>query len=59
MEAASRVGIDLFHFSKIERGAKNPGRTLSVKIRDLTGIDPGEWDMPATGRAARETEARE
>lgn len=45
MAAASQVEIDLYHYSKIERGVKSPGRTLSVRFRDQAGIDPGDWDL--------------
>lgn len=44
MEAATLIGIDLYHYSKIERGAKKPGRALSVIFRDVAGVDPADWD---------------
>lgn len=42
MQAAAKVDIDLFHYSKIERG-KNIGLRLALKFRDVAGIDPGDW----------------
>lgn len=42
MQAAAQVDIDLFHYSKIERG-KNIGLRLALRFREVAGIDPGDW----------------
>jgi hypothetical protein len=48
MEAAGLLGIDLYRYSKIERGAHKPGRILAVRYRDIAGVDPSDWDRKAT-----------
>lgn len=45
--AAYRLGVDPWYIAKIEQGRRKPGRGISVRMRDLAGIDPAEWDrMP-------------
>lgn len=46
-EMAERVGIDLFYYSKIERGVRVPGRVVAVRIAAATkhAVGVESWDV--------------
>ncbi len=52
-QAAGRIGIDFTYLTRIERGARKPGRVIAVKLEEVAGIPVADWDAPAKrGRKA-------
>lgn len=47
MTAAGLVGIDLFHYAKIETGKCGVGLRLALKFQEVAGIEPRDWTLPA------------
>lgn len=39
-EAAKKLGINVHHLSKCERGERNPSDKLKVKMAQLYGVNP-------------------
>jgi hypothetical protein len=50
-QAAGKIGIDFTYLTKIERGARKPGRVVAVKIEGATAgaVPVASWDQaPST-----------
>lgn len=53
-ELSRRAGLSSVFVCHLEAGKRKPGRSVSMRLRDLLGVPLESWDQPADPTATAE-----